>query len=252
MMKNKLTTKLSLILAIAILLSGCNNKKHIEDSVTPVQVLYDSGVELLSQKKYSKAADEFEKIFFQHPGNKITPQAELMQAYALYLDKEYDVASDVLEVFTKLHPRHEDIAYAYYMIGLVNYVQISSVSLDQSRTKLAKDNFELVINRFPGTKYAVDSALKLDLVNDHLAGKEMTVGRYYLKNFNPIAAIKRFQMVISDYPTTTHSEEALFRMVESNLMLGLLDEAQKYAAVLGHNYPEGTWYKKAYHLINHK
>lgn len=233
----------------SLILIGCSKKKAFDDNVTPVQVLYDTGVKLLQEKKYEKAADEFEKIFFQHPGNPITPQAELMQGYALYLEGDYDVAGDVFEIFTKLHPRHEDIEYAYYMRALVNYVQISSVKLDQSRTQYAKEGFEEVINRFPRSKYAIDSALKLDLVNDHLAGKEMLVGRYYLTKRNPVAAVKRFQTVINKYPTTTHSEEALYRMVESNVMLGLTEEANKYAAVLGHNYPEGQWYKKAYSLV---
>lgn len=248
-MQSKFISKLFAIIAMTVVLCACSKKKLIDDDVTPARTLYDEGVKLLSEKKYEKAADEFEKIFFQHPGNPITPQAELMQAYALYLDGEYDIAGDVLEVFTKLHPRHQDIAYAYYMRALVNYVQISSVKLDQSRTKLAKYGFEEVINRFPGSKYAIDSALKLDLVNDHLAGKEMLVGRYYLAIRNPIPALKRFQTVIREYPTTSHAEEALYRMVESNMMLGIREEANKYAAVLGHNYPEGSWYKKAYDLV---
>lgn len=243
------TIKLLAIIFVSLLLTGCSKKKAIDDNVTPIQVLYDTGVKLLEEKKYEKAADEFEKIFFQHPGNPLTAQAELMQAYSLYLAGEYDIAGDVLEVFTKLHPRHEDIDYAYYMIALVNYVQISSVKLDQSRTQYAKDGFHEVINRFPGSKYAIDAALKLDLVDDHLAGKEMLVGRYYLARNNPVAAVKRFQTVINEYPTTIHSEEALYRMVESNIMLGLSEEASKYAAVLGHNYPEGSWYKKAYDLV---
>lgn len=236
------------IIFISLILVGCNQKKRLDDRVIPAQVLYDTGVKLLEGKRYTRAADEFEKVFFQHPGNPITPQAELMQAYALYLANDYDVAGDVFEIFTKLHPRHEDIAYAYYMRALVNYVQISSVKLDQSRTQYAKEGFEEVINRFPGSKYAIDAALKLDLVDDHLAGKEMLVGRYYINKRNPVAAIKRFQTVINKYPTTIHAEEALYRMVESNIMLGLGEEANKYAAVLGYNYPNGTWYKKAYDL----
>jgi outer membrane protein assembly factor BamD len=172
-----------------------------------------------------------------------------MQAYSLYVAGEYDEAIDVLDIFIKLHPRHEDIAYAYYLKALSNYVQISSVLLDQSRTRYAKESLEELMRRFPGTKYAIDAALKIDLVNDHLAGKEMSVGRYYLKRKNPIAAIKRFQNVIEEYQTTSHAEEALYRLVESNVMLGLKDEAEKYAAVLSHNYPSGSWLHNARNLL---
>lgn len=240
---------LALGLVTCVVLTGCSKKKVNDEIVIPANELYASGVKLLQDKKYSKAADEFEKIFFQHPGNPMTPQAELMQAYSLYLAADYDIAYDVLDVFIKLHPRHEDIEYAYYLKGMANYAQISSVKLDQSRTKLAKADFEALINRFPGSKYSIDAALKLDLINDHLAGKEMLVGRYYLKKRNPIAAIQRFQTVINSYSTTMHTQEALYRMVESNVMLGLFDEAEKYASVLGHNFPDSNWYKKAYSLL---
>lgn len=240
---------LLLLICASLLTSACKSKKIDDETITPINVLYENGLNLLEQHKYAKAADEFEKIFFQHPGNELTAQAELMQAYSLYLEGEYDVAADVLEMFIKLHPRHVDIAYAYYLKALSNYTQISDTKLDQSRTRFAKEDFEEVISRFPGTKYAIDAALKIDLVNDHLAGKEMLVGRYYLKKRNPISAIKRFQTVIDYYDTTSHAEEALFRLVESNVMLGLNDEAQKYAAVLGHNYPASDWYKKAHALL---
>ena len=237
------------LLAISMSLSACSKKKYSDD-VIPAELLYNSGVELLEKGDYQKASDEFENVFFQHPGNEIAPKSELMQAYSLYMAGEYDLAVDILDIFIKLHPRHEEIAYAYYMKGLANYTQISSVDLDQSRSKTAKYDFETVVKRFPDTKYATDASLKLDLVDNHLAGKEMYVGRYYLNQKNPISAIRRFQTVINEYPYTTHSEEALYRMVESNIMLGLKEEAIKYAAVLGHNYPEGIWYKRAYELVS--
>jgi outer membrane protein assembly factor BamD len=234
---------------VLLLITGCKTKKTDDETIIPVNTLYETGVNFLQQKKYDKAATEFEKIFFQHPGSSLTPQAELMQAYSLYLEGQYDQAIDVLDIFIKLHPRHEDIAYAYYLKAISNYTQISDVKLDQSRTRYAKEDFEEVITRFPATKYAIDSALKIDLVNDRLAGGEMMVGRYYLKKRNPIAAMSRFQTVIDLYDTTSHAEEALYRLVEANVMLGLTDEAQKYAATLGHNYPSGEWYKKAYILL---
>lgn len=240
---------LLIFVAVSLLVTGCKTTKTDDEQIVPVDTLYQSGINFLQQNKYSKAAAEFEKIFFQHPGSPLTPQAELMQAYSLYLEGEYDHAIDVLDIFIKLHPRHEDIAYAYYLKSLSNYVQISDVKLDQSRTRYAKEDFEEVITRFPATKYAVDAALKIDLVNDRLAGGEMMIGRYYLKKRNPIAAIRRFQTVIDNYDTTSHAEEALFRLVEASVMLGLTDEAQKYAATLSHNYPSGQWYKKSYSLL---
>ena len=178
-MKNKKFT-LPLLGVLVFSLISCKSKLKDEEIIPPQQS-YDAGIVQLEKGEYKKAAEHFEKVFFQHPGNAITPQAELMQAYSLYLAGEYDEAIDVLDIFIKLHPRHEDIAYAYYSKALSNYVQISSVLLDQSRTRYAKEGLEEVIRRFPATKYAIDAALKLDLVNDHLAGQEMSVGRYYLK-----------------------------------------------------------------------
>lgn len=237
-------------LGAALLLTVSCRSKLDDDSIIPAQESYNAGVEQLNKGAYKKAAEHFEKVFFQHPGNQITPQAELMHAYSLYLAGEYDEAVDILEIFIKLHPRHEAIAYAYYLRALANYSQISEVKLDQSRTRYAKDGFEELISRFPNTKYATDARLKIDLVNDHLAGREMMVGRYYLGKKNPIAAVARFQKVISDYQTTSHAEEALYRLVESNMMLGLKTEAEKYAQVLAHNYPQGVWTKNAEKLLS--
>jgi outer membrane protein assembly factor BamD len=240
---------LFIVIAASAFLVSCQSKSKDFDKIIPAQDLYNSGIKELEAKKYSQAANEFEKVFFQHPGNSITADAELMQAYSLYLAGEYDEVGDVLDIFLKLHPRHQSVAYAYYLKALANYVQISNVKLDQSRTRYAKEGLEEVISRFPGSKYAIDAALKIDLVNDHLAGKQMLVGRYYLKKKNPVAAIKRFQIVVEDFDTTTHIPEALHRLVESNLMLGLKNEAKKYAAVLMHNYPESSWNKFSKKLL---
>jgi len=240
---------LIIIIVASISLVGCKSKSKDLDTIIPARELYNSGAEALEAGKYIKASNEFEKVFFQHPGNSITADAEIMQAYSLYLAGEYDEVGDVLDIFLKLHPRHKDVAYVYYLQALANYVQISSVKLDQSRTRYAKEGLQEVINRFPGSKYAIDSALKIDLVNDHLAGKQMLVGRYYLKKRNPVAAIKRFQTVVEEYDTTTHIPEALHRLVESNLMLGLPDEAKKYANVLGHNYPNSKWSSSSQKLL---
>ncbi len=246
------STKLLFYIIIAGLsLSSCKTKKVDDELIVPVQELYDDGVILLEKQKYSQAADQFSRIFYQDPGNKAAPQAELMQSYSLFLAGQYDEAVDVLTTFIKLHPMNADISYAYYLKALSYYMQISNTQLDQSRTFLAKESFEEVITLFPGTRYAVDAALKIDLVNDHLAGKEMDLGRYYLRKNNPIAAINRFQVVVDNYQTTSHIAEALYRLVEGYLMLGLPEQAKKFAAVLGHNYPQSNWYRYANTLINH-
>jgi outer membrane protein assembly factor BamD len=239
----------SIFAMIGFSLTGCKSKKTNDDTVTPINNLYNEGVVYLQKQKYLKASDSFGKIFYQHPGNEFTPQAELMQAYSLFLASQYDEAVDVIDVFISLHPANVDIAYAYYLKALSYYMLISNVSLDQSRTLLAKKSFEDVILKFPQTKYAIDSSLKIDLVNDHLAGKEIAVGRYYLNEKNPIAAINRFQQVVDNYQTTSHTAEALYRLTESYVMLGLPEEAKKYASVLGYNYSDSQWYSYAYKLI---
>ena len=242
---------LSLTISLLLhLLAGCSHTKNLIEKDLTANEMYQRGNDLFKKKEYKKAADQFEMIFFQYPGKEITIKAELMQIYALYLAGDYDSAIDISEVFIKLHPRHKDVIYAYYMKALSYYAQISSVKLDQSKTRYAKENFEQLIARFPGTKYATDSSLKLDLINDHLAGKEVNVGTYYLVKKNPIAALKRFQIVINKYQQTSHIKEALYRMVEANKMLGLDDEAKKYAAVLGYNFQSSKWYKRAHALLN--
>lgn len=243
------TYNILLALLCALCLSSCMNKKFNENNIAPARVIYNSGRELLEIGKYKQASEEFEKVYFQHPGSNVTPYAEIMEAYSLYLAAKYEDASDVLENFIRLHPMHEDIAYAYYLRGLCEYMQINRAELDQSPTEKAKNVFQEVIKRFPNTKYALDASLKIDLVYDHLAGSEMDVGRYYLAQNNPVSAIPRFQKVIKEYETTSHLPEALYRMVESYMMLSLKDEAKKYGSVLGHNYNESKWYKKAYRLL---
>lgn len=238
-----------LLLLLPFLLISCKSTKE-DLTITPASTLYQKGEALMIEKKYKESAEEFSKIYFQHPGSDIAPRAEIMQAYSLYLASRYDEAVDVLDNFTKLHPIHQNIDYVFYLKALCYYMEISDAEHDQGKTISANLSFLDVINRFPNSKYAVDSSLKLDLVRDHLAGLEMNVGRFYLKKKNPIASIKRFQYVVQNFQTTNHITEALYRMVECYIMLGVKEEASKYAAVLGHNYPDSEWYKKAYSLIN--
>lgn len=239
---------LSLLLFCTSILFACKTIKE-DETIIPEDTLYQKGTELLHHKKHKLAAQEFAKIYFQHPGSALSPQAEIMEAYSFYLAAEYEEAIDVLDTFINLHPMHKDIAYVYYLKGMCYYMQLSDAEHDQGKTESAQVAFQDVINRFPLTKYAVDASLKMDLIKDHLAGSEMNIGRFYLKKQNPIAAIKRFQNVVQNYQTTSHVPESLYRMVECYIMLGIKDEAKKYAAVLGHNYPSSDWYRHAHSLI---
>jgi len=242
------------IIALGLLFSliGCKTKNNEDEIVVPAIDSYKKGLELFTDGKYKDAAEEFGKVYFQHPGGELTPYAELMEAYSLYNAREYADAVDVIDNFTIIHPAHEDLAYAYYLKGLAYYMQISDVHHDQDMTQNAKDVFEELISRFPGTKYALDASIKIDLVNDHLAGKEMSIGRYYQNKLNPIGAINRFQSIIEQYQTTSHAPEALYRLVESFVILGIRDEAEKYAKVLEHNYPGSNWSNYANNLLNKK
>ncbi|MBP7189856.1 MAG: outer membrane protein assembly factor BamD [Rickettsiaceae bacterium] len=243
-------TKLSLLAAV-LLLASCKTTKE-DLTVTPSDTLYKNAEGFLAQKKYKAAAEEFGKIYFQHPGAEITPQAEIMEAYSLYMEGEYEEAIDVLDIFIRLHPMHQDISYVYYLKGLCYYMEISDSEHDQGKTDSAKLVFTEVINRFPATKYAIDANMKMDLINDHLAGNQMNIGRLYLRKKNPISAIKRFQKVIKEFQTTAHTQEALYRIVECYSLLGLKEEAKKYAAVLGHNYQDSKWYHKAFKIVGGK
>jgi outer membrane protein assembly factor BamD len=172
-----------------------------------------------------------------------------MSAFSYYVERDYTKAIQSAQRFLSIHPGNRDAPYAYYLIGLSYYEQISDVSRDQKITRLALDSMNELVRRYPNTRYAADARLKIDLVNDHLAGKEMEVGRFYQRSGRWLAASLRFRNVIDSYQSTSHTPEALYRIVESNLAIGVPAEAQKAAAVLGTNYPGSEWYKKAYDLM---
>ncbi len=237
----KILQKITFIVLISISISACSKKELDNDIVIPADILYSKGVELLKESRFEKASAEFEKVFFQHPGKEITPKAELMQAYSLYKAGENEESIDVLDIFIRLHPRHKEVGYAYYLKGLNSYAQISDIELDQSNTRFALDSFQEVIKRFPNSKYAADSRKKLVLVKNYLAGKEMDIGRYYLNKKNPIAAISRFQEVHKKYSDTSHDAESLYRIVESQMMIGIKEEAIRYHAILAARYPNSKW-----------
>lgn len=242
---------MSLVLLV-FLVSGCaalNKESKDKEEVQTVEDMYNEAHEHLKKKRYKKAIEKFEEVERTYPYAKWALKSQMMAAYAHYEAEEYDDALLTLERFIKLHPGYKRIDYAYYLRALCYYEQISDIDRDQSYSSFARKALNEVIARFPNSKYSKDAALKLDLVIDHLAGKELAVGRFYLSKGRAIAAINRFKVVVEKYETTAHIEEALHRLVESYMMLGVVAEAQKYAAVLGHNYPDSKWYGYSYDLL---
>ncbi len=241
----------TLVFAAALSLAACSGdgaEEAIEDR--PVEVLYNQAADALEKKEYDTAAKLFEEVGRQHPYSQWATQAELMAAYSYYQRTRYDEAIMALDRFIELHPGNKDVDYAIYLKALSYYEQISDVARDQDMTRQALDALESLINRFPQSSYARDAALKRDLARDHLAGKEMEIGRYYLNRGQTNAAMNRFLAVVRDYQTTMHVPEALHRLVEIYMTLGLKDEATRVAAVLGYNYPGSTWYQDAYGLLD--
>ncbi len=244
----------ALVLASGLIagVSGCSgndDEEKLAYTEEPVELLYNRAVSLLEEEDYEEAARAFDEVERQHPYSIWATKAQVMAAYSHYENNDYDDAIVAIDRFIQLHPGNRDIAYAYYLKGLSYYEQITDVQRDQEMTRQATASLREVANRFPNTKYARDARFKMDLARDHLAGKEMSVGRYYLSQKHHLAALNRFKQVIADYQQTTHVPEALYRVVEINVMLGLLEEARKVAAVLGHNYPGGDWYVDAYQLV---
>jgi len=195
------------------------------------------------------AAALFDEVERQHPYSPWARRAQLMSAFSYYTQKNYTKSIETAQRFLSIHPGNKDAPYAYYLIALSYYEQISDVERDQKITEQALAALNDVQRRYPDSQYAADARLKADLVNDHLAGKEMEIGRFYERTGQWLAAQIRFQNVVEDYQTTSHTAEALYRLTETNLALGIPAEAKKYAAVLGANYPGSEWYERAYELM---
>ena len=242
--------RLGMVLACALLI-GCSSSDEARPQVEEsVDVLYNKAASALDDERYDEATRYFEEVERQHPYSQWATQAQLMAAYASYEDQRYNEAVIALDRFIELHPGNKDIEYAHYLKALSYYEQISDVARDQAMTQEALNALETLIRRFPDSKYARDATLKRDLTYDHLAGKEMEIGRYYLNRGHVNAAINRFREVIKKYQTTTHTAEALHRLVEAYLTLGLGYEAKQVAAVLGYNYPGSKWYERSFDLLD--
>ena len=247
-------SNLMLCAALLAALSACAGDKG-KDALLPdesVDTLYAKGTDAMSHGEYKDAAKQFSEVERQHPYSPWATRAQIMEAYADYQNLDYDAAIKALDQFIELHPGNPDAAYAYYLRALCNYERISDVRRDQTAAHEALKDLQEIINRFPNSDYAKDAVLKIALINDHLAGAEMEVGRYYLKRGLYISAIGRFKTVIEKYQTTSHVPEALERLVECYVGLGIFAEAKKDAAVLGYNFPGSEWYQDAYNLLRDK
>lgn len=233
-----------------LLLSACSGSEDvINDEDKSAETLYNEAYDYLEKTSYQKAAEKFDKVEMEHPYSKWATKSKLMSAYAYYKDEKYDDAIASLDRFIRLHPGNKDIAYAFYLKGICYYDQIAPSKKEQSATKEAYDAFSQVITLFPDSEYAADAKAKMALIEDHLAGHEMNVGRYYLQNKEYISALNRFSTVTDVYQTTAQIEEALYREVEIYTILGLTREAEKKEEILRRNYPDSKWAKLAAGLV---
>jgi len=240
-----------IMLALPLALGGCAGDEEATAYVErPVEGIYNEAMDSMEAGKYTTAAKAFDEVERQHPYSKWATKAQVMSGYAYYMNGDYDDAIVALDRFIDLHPGHKDAAYAWYLKGLSYYEQISGVARDQRMTEGALDAFDNLVRRFPDSDYARDARLKVDLAHDHLAGKDMNVGRYYLRAGHHLAAIGRFRRVIEKWGTTTHVPEALHRLTEAYLALGVVEEARYTAAVLRHNFPDSEWYRDSWALLD--
>jgi len=247
-------------LMVLLLLQGCETlnsiapwtgksddlRAKVDPGTRTVEELYNNGVDALNQKRYATAVSQFDAVEQNYPYSSWAVNAQLMHGYAEYLQNHYTEAIGALDRFIQLHPTSPNASYAYYLRGLSFYEQIADIQRDQKGTQQAMVALQDVVNRFPESAYARDARLKIDLCRDHMAGKEMEIGRFYEQQKLYTAAIGRFQRVVDEYQTTNHAPEALHRLTEIYLSLGMTDEAKRTAAVLGHNYPGSPWYEDSY------
>lgn len=253
-LRSRRAFRLTAALSLAAVLAACSifGGKD-EDSVAmpdiPADKLYNEGLFYLNDGKYSTAAEKFEEVDKQHPYTEWARKALVLNAYSHYAQGDYDEAITNARRYLTLHPGSEDAAYAQYILAMSYYNEIPDISRDQQRTRRALLALQEISDKYPKSEYAEPARQRIVVARDQLAGKEMDVGRYYLNQRNYIGAINRFRAVISEYQNTRHVEEALMRVAESYLALGVVNEAQTAAAVLGHNFPDSRWYKDTYSLV---
>jgi outer membrane protein assembly factor BamD len=245
---------LPLALAAGLGLAACSGTPKEEDIVIEgsVEDLYNRATDLLEAENYKEAARFYNEVDRQHPYSTWASRAQLMAAYSYYKEREYETSITALNRFIRLHPSHRDIAYAYYLKALCFFEQTRDVKRDQTPAEEAMKTFDELVKRFPDSRYAQDARNKMILVQDHLAGQEMDVGRWYQRRGQYLAAVNRYKYVVDKFQTSRQVPEALHRMTESYTALGLTDEARRVAAVLGANYPSSEWYFDTYELVEKK
>lgn len=244
------------LLILLLAMSACSHtsKKNPTDNVALLspEELYEKAIKSLDQRQYNHAIENFAKIQEEYPFSPFATKSQLKEAYAYYLKHDHDHALIILDDFIKMHPANDEVADAYYLKAMSLYSLIEKVERDQHNTEETRIALNEVIIRFPNSKYAAHAKSMLNLVYDHLAGKEMCIGRYYLFKNNLGAALPRFHNVVEKYQKTIHIEEALYRLIEIYLSLGLADEANKFITILGYNYPKSKWFRYATSLPNLK
>ena len=242
--------------ALALSLSACSTlgiggdkREKLAYVERPAELIYNQAFDRIQREDWERSKLLFEEVERQHPFSKWARRSMLMTAYANYRSGDYQQSIDSAQRFIGLHPGNESTPYAYYLIAINYFDQIFDVNRDQETTVNAESSLQQVVRRYPDSEYAADARLKLELTHDHLAGKEMAVGRYYLRDNQHLAAIGRFKNVVKNYETTSQTEEALHRLVESYVSLGIIKEAKLVGSVLGHNYPSSEWYEDSYDLL---
>lgn len=240
---------------MVLALAGCAGMnlfgppKNKEEPIIPAEALYQQALDNMDAQRYQTAITQLEKLDRQHPGTAMAEKGKLMTVYANYRIGKFPQAILAADRFLAVYPNGKDVPYVLYLKATSYFGQIKDITRDQQLSKDAIDTYTLLINNYPKSEYVQDAKEKLLVANDQLAGKEMSVGRYYLGNGEYLAGINRFRVVVEQYQTSTHIEEALYRLTEGYLLLGLVNEAKTAAAVLGHNYPSSTWYKEAFALL---
>ncbi len=242
-------SKIAALVCLPLILASCSSKEEKVVESTDPNTLFQEGITALSKDKYNDAITKFETLEREHPASDLASEAQIRRAYSQYLDGNYVSSTLTIEEFLKQYPSHQSAAYMYYLRALCYYDQIVDTGRDQELTIKAIEALRDLTTRYPDSKYAKDAQFKIDYSYNNLAGKEMDIGRFYLSKKQMIAALNRFKVVIDQYQTTIFVPEALYRVTEIYFALGDKQQAQKYAAVLGHNYPNNEWYQKAYGLI---
>lgn len=242
---------LIILMIPALILGGCSRttQDELAFSEEPADKLYNEALALMNKGKYSKAAEKFNEIDKQHPYSKWAKKGMVMATFSYYKGGKFDDAILAGKRYVALHPGSEEAPYAQYLVAQAYFNQVPDISRDQERTRKALAALDELLRRYPESEYIDDAKAKRRMVRDQLAGRQMLIGRYYLERRDYTGAINRFRIVVSDYQKTRHVEEALMRLAESYMAMGVVSEAQTAAAVLGHNFPDSRWYKDTYSLL---